>query len=45
MWRPFAERTGRRRASAEVEIMEDAGHWPWYEKPSVIDRIAPFLTA
>ena len=27
----------------EVEIVEDAGHWPWYEKPAVIDRVASFL--
>ena len=28
---------------AEVEIVADAGHWPWYEKPQVIDRVASFL--
>jgi pimeloyl-ACP methyl ester carboxylesterase len=28
---------------AEVEIVEDAGHWPWYEQPHVIDRVAAFL--
>lgn len=27
----------------EVEIVEGAGHWPWYEKPQVIDRVAAFL--
>jgi pimeloyl-ACP methyl ester carboxylesterase len=29
---------------AEVELVEGAGHWPWYEKPSVIDRVASFLS-
>ena len=28
---------------AEVEIVDDAAHWPWYEKPQVIDRVAAFL--
>ena len=28
---------------ADVEIVEGAGHWPWYEKPQVIERIATFL--
>jgi pimeloyl-ACP methyl ester carboxylesterase len=28
---------------AEVYVVEDAGHWPWYEKPAVIDRVAQFL--
>ena len=28
---------------AEVEIVEDAAHWPWYEQPQVIDRVAAFL--
>ena len=28
---------------AEVELIDEAGHWPWYEKPQVIDRVAAFL--
>lgn len=28
---------------SEVEIVEEAGHWPWYEQPAVIDRVASFL--
>jgi pimeloyl-ACP methyl ester carboxylesterase len=28
---------------SEVELVEDAGHWPWYEKPQVIDRVAAFV--
>lgn len=27
----------------EVEIVEDAGHWPWLDEPAVIDRVAAFL--
>lgn len=28
---------------AEVELVEGAGHWPWYERPEVMDRVASFL--
>jgi pimeloyl-ACP methyl ester carboxylesterase len=28
---------------AEVDLVADAGHWPWYEKPEVVDRVASFL--
>jgi pimeloyl-ACP methyl ester carboxylesterase len=28
---------------AEVDVVPDAGHWPWYEKPEVVDRVAAFL--
>jgi pimeloyl-ACP methyl ester carboxylesterase len=38
---------GRRYAEAlggEVELEEiDAGHWPWLERPDLIDRVAAFL--
>jgi pimeloyl-ACP methyl ester carboxylesterase len=36
----YAEAVG---GPAEVEIVDDAGHWPWYEQPAVIDRVASFL--
>jgi pimeloyl-ACP methyl ester carboxylesterase len=26
-----------------VDVVEDAGHWPWFEKPAVIDRVAEFV--
>jgi pimeloyl-ACP methyl ester carboxylesterase len=29
--------------SVEVDVVEDAGHWPWYEQPAVIDRVAAFV--
>jgi pimeloyl-ACP methyl ester carboxylesterase len=38
----YAEALG---GPAEVDIVEDAGHWPWYEKPQAIDRVASFLSA
>ena len=28
---------------AEVDIVEGAGHWPWYEQPAGVDRVASFL--
>ena len=28
---------------ASLERVADAGHWPWLEKPTVIDRVAQFL--
>jgi pimeloyl-ACP methyl ester carboxylesterase len=28
---------------ATVEVIEDAGHWPWMDKPELIDRITAFL--
>ncbi len=27
----------------ETEIVPGAGHWPWFEQPAVIDRVAQFL--
>jgi pimeloyl-ACP methyl ester carboxylesterase len=27
----------------EVVLVEDAGHWPWLDRPDLIDRIATFL--
>jgi pimeloyl-ACP methyl ester carboxylesterase len=28
---------------ASLERVADAGHWPWLQKPTVIDRVAQFL--
>jgi pimeloyl-ACP methyl ester carboxylesterase len=28
-----------------VEVLDDAGHWPWLDEPALVDRIADFLTA
>lgn len=29
---------------ATVRVLDDAGHWPWLDEPSLIDDIAAFLT-
>jgi pimeloyl-ACP methyl ester carboxylesterase len=36
----YAEALG---GPAEVDLVADAGHWPWFEKPDVIARVAAFL--
>ena len=38
----YAEALG---GPAELELVEGAGHWPWLDRPEVIDRVAAFLTA
>lgn len=30
---------------SEVVHLAEAGHWPWYDRPDVVDRIAAFLGA
>lgn len=35
----YAEALGR----AELEIVEDAGHWPWLDRPELLQRAASFL--
>jgi pimeloyl-ACP methyl ester carboxylesterase len=40
--RVYAERLG---GDARVEIVEGARHWPWVERPDVIDTVAGFLLA
>lgn len=32
-------------ANAQLIELEDAGHWPWYDRPDVLDRLTDFLTA
>ena len=38
----LAERLG---GPAEVEVVEDARHWPWLDRPELVDRVARFLAA
>ncbi len=38
----FAQALG---GPAEVLSMADAGHWPWIDRPDLIDTIARFLDA
>jgi pimeloyl-ACP methyl ester carboxylesterase len=28
---------------ATYEVVEDAGHWPWIDRPEVIDTVSAFL--
>jgi pimeloyl-ACP methyl ester carboxylesterase len=30
---------------AEVEVVEGARHWPWFDDPGVVERVAAFLRA
>jgi pimeloyl-ACP methyl ester carboxylesterase len=39
----FADAYGAALGDARVEHLPDAGHWPWYDRPDVIDRVARFL--
>lgn len=39
----FADAYAARLPGARVEHVGDAGHWPWLDRPEVIDRIATFL--
>ena len=27
----------------ELDLVERAGHWPWMERPELIERVAEFL--
>ena len=39
----FAHAYGDALAHATVEVIADAGHWPWLDDPSVVTRVADFL--
>jgi len=39
----LARRYAARLPNAEVEVIEDAGHWPWLDRPELIERIAAFV--
>ncbi len=36
----LAEKLG---GPAEVEVLEGARHWPWLDRPELVDRIVEFL--
>ena len=29
---------------ADVDLVEGAGHWPWFDEPDVVERVARFLS-
>ncbi len=39
----FGDAYAARLPDARVEHVGDAGHWPWLDRPEVIERIATFL--
>jgi pimeloyl-ACP methyl ester carboxylesterase len=40
----FAQELGDRLGGpAEVEVIEGARHWPWLDKPELVDRVAGFV--
>lgn len=44
-WLPaaFAERYGAALPQATILRRAEAGHWPWREDPTIVDRVAEFL--
>lgn len=41
----FGAAYARALPKAELDALEDAGHWPWLDRPDVIDRVTSFLAA
>ncbi len=39
----FGDAYAARLPGARVEHIDEAGHWPWLDRPDVMDRIATFL--
>lgn len=39
----FGDQYAARLPGSQVEHVDDAGHWPWLDKPELITRIASFL--
>jgi len=40
----FGEAYAAALPNAELEIVRGAGHWPWIEDPSLVDRVLDFLS-
>lgn len=41
----FGDAYAARLPNAEVVALEDAGHWPWLDRPEVVERVTAFLGA
>jgi pimeloyl-ACP methyl ester carboxylesterase len=41
----FAREYATALGGAELVELDDAGHWPWLDRPDVIDRVVEFVTA
>lgn len=41
----FAGEYARALPNAELVELDDAGHWPWLDRPDVIERVVDFLSA
>jgi pimeloyl-ACP methyl ester carboxylesterase len=39
----FADAYAAALGDARAEHVPDAGHWPWYDRPEVVDRVAAFV--
>jgi pimeloyl-ACP methyl ester carboxylesterase len=39
----YADEYGQRLPASEVRHLPDAGHWPWIDRPAVVDDVASFL--
>jgi pimeloyl-ACP methyl ester carboxylesterase len=39
----FADAYAAALGDARAEHLPDAGHWPWFDRPDVVDRVAAFL--
>ncbi len=40
----YGEAYAERLPTAELIAVDDAGHWPWLDRPELAERIAGFLT-
>ena len=39
----FARRYAEVFPGAELDVAERAGHWPWIDRPELVDRVLAFL--
>lgn len=39
----FAERYAETLPDAQLQLLPDAGHWPWLDRPDVVDTVVNFL--